>query len=82
VREVHQRLKSAAGRYQHVQLVDTGSYDIGSIVAPVLNAQGEVQLVLRVTQLPQRLSGAEVLLVVRELTRAATTATARVAAKS
>ena len=62
--------------------MDTGSYDIGSIVAPVLNAQGEVQLVLRVTQLPQRLSGAEVLLVVRELTRAATTATARVAAKS
>ena len=82
VGEVHQQLKDAAGPYQHVELVDTGSYDIGSIVAPVLNAQGEVQLVLRVTQLPKRLPGAEVLLVVRELTRAATTATARVAAKS
>jgi hypothetical protein len=48
----------------------------------VLNAQGEVQLVLRVTQLRKGLQGAEVLLVVRELTRAATAATARVAAKS
>ena len=82
VREVHQRLKDAAGRYQHVELVETGTYDIGSIVAPVLNAQGEVQLVLRVTQLRKGLQGAEVLLVVRELTRAATAATARVAAKS
>ena len=62
--------------------METGTYDIGSIVAPVLNAQGEVQLVLRVTQLRKGLQGAEVLLVVRELTRAATAATARVAAKS
>ena len=43
-----------------------GRYDIGSIVAPVLNAKGEVQLVLRVAQLPKGVEGADVLLVVRE----------------
>ncbi|WP_432559903.1 flavin reductase family protein [Granulicoccus sp. GXG6511] len=82
-RQINQTLTSAADRYRPVELSDEESFDIGSIVAPVLNDKGAVQLVLRLTQLPQAVKGSEVQFWAHHLIRAAEEASIRfVAANS
>ncbi|MFV0457545.1 MAG: flavin reductase [Actinomycetales bacterium] len=46
--------------YAHRELDDDARYDVGSIVAPVRNGQGEVMLTLRAGQVPPQVSGREV----------------------
>lgn len=70
-RQVNATLTTAAHRYRAVDLTDDQLYDIGSIVAPVLNGEGAVQLVLRLTQLPKPVKGSEVHFWAQHLLRAA-----------
>lgn len=81
-RQVNATLTTAAHRYEAIDLADDELYDIGSVVAPVLNAEGEVQLVLRLTQLPQAVKGSEVQFWVRHLLRAAEETAAGFSARS
>lgn len=76
-RQVNATLKAAADRYRPVALTDDELYDISSVVAPVLNAEGAVQLVLRLTQLPQSVKGSEVHFWAHHLLRAAEEASIR-----
>lgn len=46
--------------YNQRELVDSGSYQVGSIVFPVKDPNGEFTMTLRIGQLPQNVSGSTV----------------------
>lgn len=81
-REVVSTLRSSLARYAETDLAPEGRYDIESIVAPVASPSNPVQLVLRLTQLPQATSGAEVLDWVHHLLQTAAEAADALAARS
>lgn len=81
-REVVSTLRGALSRYAATDLLPDGRYDIESIVAPVAGPSNPAQLVLRLTQLPQGTSGAEVLDWVHHLLQAAAEASDVLAARS
>jgi flavin reductase (DIM6/NTAB) family NADH-FMN oxidoreductase RutF/DNA-binding IclR family transcriptional regulator len=71
-RWIEARIAEAAEAYEPVDLVPGRRYDVQSIVAPVFGPDGDdVQLVLRICQLPQRAEAAEVLGWIAALTDAA-----------
>ncbi|WP_017934565.1 flavin reductase family protein [Nocardioides sp. Iso805N] len=70
-RRIEARITEAAQQYEPVDLVPGQRYDVQSIVAPVFGPEGDVQLVLRVCQLPQQAEATEVLGWIEELTAAA-----------
>ncbi|MBO0843241.1 MAG: hypothetical protein J2O46_08650, partial [Nocardioides sp.] len=57
--------------YTPVDVVPGRTYDVQSLVVPVLDADGEVTLVLRISQLPAGVDGSVVLGWVEALTAAA-----------
>lgn len=57
--------------YEPIDFVDDELYDVGMIVAPVRNAEGEPVMALRLRQLPQRQPGSTVTVWIEELRTAA-----------
>lgn len=70
-RRVEQRIAEAAPAYEPVDLLPGRRYDVQSIVAPVFGPTGDVQLVLRICQLPAQAEATEVLGWIEALTSAA-----------
>lgn len=70
-RRIEARIAAAAHQYEPVDLVPGRRYDVHSIVAPVFGPDGDVQLVLRICQLPAGAEATEVLSWIDALTAAA-----------
>ncbi len=70
-REIESRIAEATRAYEPVDIVDGRRYDIRSIVAPVLGVRGDLQMVLRVSELPKDVGKDEVLAWIEALTDAA-----------
>ena len=70
-RRIEERIAEAAHQYEPVDLVPGRTYDVQSTVAPVFGPDGDVQLVLRICQLPAGAEASEVLGWIEELTAAA-----------
>ncbi|MER2135022.1 MAG: flavin reductase [Arthrobacter sp.] len=81
-RKVVSSLLRATERYQDIEWVPGQTYGIGSIVAPVWGDANQVQLVLRLSQLPPVSDQEQVLHWARALMAAANEASARIAARS
>jgi DNA-binding IclR family transcriptional regulator len=78
-RAVAQTIVSATDRYRVDTLEAGQTYDVDAIMAPVRNAAGTVQLVLRLSQLPSPATSERVQAWARQLTSAANEASARIA---
>jgi len=59
-REIREVVAGASRYYDPVAVVPEQTYDVASLVAPVLGADRHVELVLRLSQLPQGVTGATV----------------------
>ena len=59
-RAIEQEITQVSRCYAPVTLAPGGRYDVNSLVAPVFGAEGEVLMVLRLSQLPRRASAAQV----------------------
>lgn len=59
-RVIRQMIGSTTVDYNQRELVDSGSYQVGSIVFPVKDPNGEFTMTLRIGQLPQNVSGSTV----------------------
>ena len=81
LREVTNIIVSAAESGADVPLEEGELYSLASIVAPVRNAAGRVQLVLRLSQLPPNATADSILFWAKHLTEAAAEASNRVAAR-
>ena len=78
-RAVTQTIVGATDRYRVHALEAGETYDVDAIMAPVRNAAGEVQLVLRLSQLPAPATSERVQTWAQQLTSAANEASARIA---
>ena len=56
-REFRQLLAQTRCFFEDVELVADQTYTVGGIVAPVRNPEGDISMVLRVTQLPGKVTG-------------------------
>jgi flavin reductase (DIM6/NTAB) family NADH-FMN oxidoreductase RutF/DNA-binding IclR family transcriptional regulator len=56
-RELRQLLAQNKCFFEDVELVPTQTYTVGGVVAPVRNPEGDISMVLRVTQLPGNVTG-------------------------
>lgn len=56
-REFRQLLAQNRCFFEDVELVSDRTYTVGGIVAPVRNPEGDISMVLRVTQLPGKVTG-------------------------
>lgn len=79
-REINQAISRAAKLYETVDLLPGERYDVGSIVAPVLDPSGHVQLVLRLSELPPGVDGSQVQAWADRLLAAAAAAGEKIAA--
>jgi flavin reductase (DIM6/NTAB) family NADH-FMN oxidoreductase RutF/DNA-binding IclR family transcriptional regulator len=59
-REIRQRIQSSSVDYRVREIDDNQTYNIGSLVVPVISAEGGSPMTLRVAQLPPRAHGEDV----------------------
>lgn len=53
-------IKTASDYYTPVDLAEEATYDLGTIVVPVLDGAGHAQLILRLSQLPHTATGSQI----------------------
>lgn len=59
-RAVREALAQTRQFFEDVELHDDGTYDVGAIVVPVRSPDGDISMVVRVTQLPAGVKGRQV----------------------